>query len=583
MGREYPCLWDTASLVGLKQLEKRWPALWRDCLWQYARQPYPVTSVTVVQDLLGTRFDRRCLPERTTSVSTLSAPRSYAGRLRRLLPPRLSIFQLAPQQFDHLERDFVSRGEAPAAASRLIVHLRTLVNEARRQHPGLTALPDRRRRASSSLGEVHIRPSALAAIAQDSNLRVRAALGLLLLRGGTRRALVRIECSHLIGDGSAVLLSGTTWPVPQFVAQDLSQLRDAALGGRWLFPGSTSDGRLSERTVSRWLIDAGSAHLRSPLQIADVGRLGQRLQDDRRGGELRRDVLALRSWEEFGRLVVPGPVPRRAPPVSVATELRGVRSKLEAVERSQNAERARAAEFEQRVRAAFDEVAKRLRVGRKNRVKLGKAVAAAKGTAISRGQVLDRLAAQVTDLQERQDTPSGVAEHEPPRTNAPALEVHTARERPAPEPTQSPGPPPPVPSRRGGADFLGALLGLAGAAPIIADLMDCDPEDLEAALYTWAEGWPTVRAPAPSASPGGVSAWEPDQGLVPESYPPNEEYEYSYDEHSPAVVQPGSPYGDDYDPYGEYPPPSVERSGPDRDVHPWGEYYPPEFDPTHNG
>jgi len=572
--REHPCLWDTASLEGLKTLEKRWPTRWRDYLWRYARQHYPVTSTTVVQDLLGTRFDRRCLPGRTTSVSTLSAPRSYAGRLRCLLPPHLPVIQITSKHLDHLERDFVSRGETPEAASQLVAYLRTLVNEALGQLPGLAPLPDRRWRASSSLGEVRVRPADLSVVAENSGLRVRAVLGLLLLKGATRRALARIECGHLIGY-SAVQLSGVTWPIPEFVAHDLSQLRGAALGGRWLFPGNTTEGPVAERTLSRWLADAGLVHLGRPLQIADVRRLGRRLQDGRRGRELRRDVLDLRSWEDFGRLVVPGVAPQRVRKLAAATELRGLRSQLKATQRSLCAEQERVTELEEWVRGVFGNVERHLRMGRKDHEKLAKRLMEVMATASSRGWCLDRLTDKVRDLQERLDSPTSDAELESPPVEPEMPKVPVSYPGPTLEPATTTGPGLRAPAQASPAEVVEALVGLMTSG--VTSLLECDPQDLEAALQAVAAGRDPGPLSDPYASLPEAPGWEPQQEVVPVPDVPYGEHQYTYDDYCAA-------FGLPYDPEYGYPPSSTDPGVPDGEHHhAEGGYYAPQFEPTSSG
>ena len=126
----YPCLFDTASLVGLRPLVHDRPGDWRRLLHHYAPPAPPIHPTTTLADVLGTSFDTRCLPGPTTSRSSLSAARSYARRLRELLPGDLVLTQLDGRTLDQL-RARLGGHVGDSVARRLVAHLRGLAHDVR--------------------------------------------------------------------------------------------------------------------------------------------------------------------------------------------------------------------------------------------------------------------------------------------------------------------------------------------------------------------------------------------------------------------------------------------------------------------
>ena len=518
---DYPCLGDTTSLKRLKPLARQYPDHWRRLLVDCAPCPLPITPATTVQQLLGTAFDRRCLPGPTTSVSTLGKPRSYARRLRWLLPPALPILRITPTGLDRLERQFVERGEEPDAASRLVAHLRALAVDALAKYQGVAPLPVRRRRASSSIGASTASPADVAAVARGSSLEDRIALGLLLLERATIKGIVRIDWEEdLAGPCSLVKLAGIHRLVPPFLERDLLQLRGPTHQPGWVFPGRTAEGRMGERALSSRLKAAAEAQLDRPLRIADIKALGRRIWSSARGAPTGVDPGSLHTWEDFGRLVVPGCASRRAPVLSRSVELQGLRDRQAATERACAQNRSRTADLQQQAESDLRFVVARLKKAKRARAQLRKQLLGLEGLTRGRGDYLDRVSQELREIRERLDDDARMDAASAARSAA-VVAVSPTVPQPPVQFSSSLVQPTNGAVRSGRSSGLQAgLRDLAEVLPLLIELLTTEPEALKEAFETLMGEPESDWAPPPVSANFDVPEWGPSEEIQPfDGYP----------------------------------------------------------------
>ncbi|MCP4867686.1 MAG: hypothetical protein GY898_03095 [Proteobacteria bacterium] len=308
VARFAPCLRDTTTLVGLRGLIRNHPDHWRKLLRTYADPAPEITVWTTAREVLGTRFDQRCLPGPHTSFSTLGNPRSYARRLREMLPADLVLVGINEAALDRIEADLVGLGQSPNASNRMVAHLRTLVNEAYRQVGGQPKLPARRaRRVPDDVKGVL--PADVATIALASPLKVRAALVLLLLPTASLRRIVELSCED-VDQGRMVLLGNCWFNLPRFCWTDLWTLASGREPEDPLFPGRTDSGRASEQGLRRAIERNVKRALGFTVRPSDIKALGRDLRARSvRGNRLPNAVFEMTTWEEFAQLSRPASPP----------------------------------------------------------------------------------------------------------------------------------------------------------------------------------------------------------------------------------------------------------------------------------
>jgi hypothetical protein len=298
--RSAPCLRDTASVVGLDGLVDTDPT-WRSRLRRDAAPAPELRDTTVVRDVVGTAFDRRCLPTPTGPHTSILGPRSYARRLREQLPDLL-LARVDAASLDDLERR-LGTSMRPPAAHRAANHLRYLANQWR-SATGRPQLPKRRRPVVEAVPQPPM-PDRVAQVMPACSRTVRVAAGLLLGGSMPARAILGLRVGEVrpAGGGAVVCHDGREIAVLGCCVDELLSLVNGQEVDAPVFPGRSLDGTSSVQGFARHLARVSRRVLGvviRPTELRTLGRLLFRPGED--GGP---SPAAIPTWSAFGTLLPP--------------------------------------------------------------------------------------------------------------------------------------------------------------------------------------------------------------------------------------------------------------------------------------